>query len=126
MKKLHLIFQSVCLSTRKQKELELSILSGVVQGWEGTDALSLGDAIKIGSVAFGSEHKDRYLMLFSTHLVILSVSQRLSSFIYEVSQWYNLYYYFLNTALKLHLLPLFVHYYYFYMSYRKFPQSDSC
>ncbi|XP_060847442.1 rho guanine nucleotide exchange factor 7 isoform X3 [Rhopalosiphum padi] len=74
---------SVCLSTRKQKELELSILSGVVQGWEGTDALSLGDAIKIGSVAFGSEHKDRYLMLFSTHLVILSVSQRLSSFIYE-------------------------------------------
>jgi len=83
---INLIFQTVCLSTRKQKELELSILSGVVQGWEGTDALSLGDAIKIGSVAFGAEHKDRYLMLFSTHLVILSVSQRLSSFIYEVSQ----------------------------------------
>lgn len=78
------IFQTVCLSTRKQKELELSILNGVIQGWEGTEACSLGDAIKIGSVAFGSEHKDRYLMLFSTHIVILSVSQRLSSFIYEV------------------------------------------
>ncbi|XP_025425761.1 rho guanine nucleotide exchange factor 7 isoform X2 [Sipha flava] len=74
---------AICLSTRKQKELELSILSGVVQGWEGADACSLGDVIKIGSVAFGPEHKDRYLMLFSTHLVILSVSQRLSSFIYE-------------------------------------------
>lgn len=92
---MYLIFQGVCLSTRKQKELELSILSGVVQGWEGTDALSLGDAIKIGSVAFGSEHKDRYLMLFSTHLVILSVSQRLSSFIYEVSQFYNFIIFFL-------------------------------
>lgn len=50
------------------------------------DRCNLGDAIKIGSVAFGSEHKDRYLMLFSTQLVILSVSPRLSSFILEVRQ----------------------------------------
>ncbi|XP_050528412.1 rho guanine nucleotide exchange factor 7 [Daktulosphaira vitifoliae] len=74
---------ATCLSTRRQKELELSILSGVVQGWEGADAGSLGDVIKIGSVAFSPEYKDRYLVLFSTHLLILSVSQRLSSFIYE-------------------------------------------
>lgn len=64
----------------------MSILSGGIQGCENSDICNLGDAIKIGSVAFGSEHKDRYLMLFSTHLVILSVSQSLSSFIYEVSQ----------------------------------------
>lgn len=102
--------------------MELSILSGVVQGWEGTDALSLGDAIKIGSVAFGSEHKDRYLMLFSTHLVILSVSQRLSSFIYEVSQLYNLYYFFAyhNTIMifTASIYPLIM-----CVSYS--PQSDS-
>lgn len=83
---MYLIFQTVCLSTRKQKELELSILNGVIHGWEGSDACNLGDAIKIGSVAFGLEHKDRYLILFHTHLVILSVSRRLSSFIYEVSK----------------------------------------
>lgn len=78
------MFQAICLSTRKQKELELSILSGYVRGWETADVGSLGDVLKIGSVAFGPEHKDRYILLFSTHLVILSVSQRLSSFIYEV------------------------------------------
>jgi len=76
--------QSICLSTRKQKELELSILSGILIGWEGPDLNSFGESIKIGSVAFFPEHKDRYLMLFSTHLVILSVSQRISSFIHEV------------------------------------------
>jgi len=74
----------VCLSTRKQKELELSILNGFVRGWESENIGHLGSVIKIGSVAFGPEHKDRYLLLFSTHLVILSVSRRLSSFIYEV------------------------------------------
>lgn len=72
------------MSARKQKELELSILNGVIQGLDNADTRNLGDAIKIGSVAFGSEHKDRYLMLFSTQLVILSVSPSLSSFIYEV------------------------------------------
>jgi len=74
---------AICLSTRKQKELELSILNGNLIGWEGPDLSVFGESIKIGSVAFFPEHKDRYLMLFSTHLVILSVSQRISSFIYE-------------------------------------------
>lgn len=71
------------MSARKQKELELSIFNGVIRGWN--NPYNLDDAIKIGSVAFSPDNKDRYLMLFSTHLVILSVSQRLSSFIYEVS-----------------------------------------
>lgn len=38
----------------------------------------------MGSVAVGSQHHDRYFVLFPTTLVILSVSHRLSAFIYEV------------------------------------------
>ncbi len=38
----------------------------------------------MGSVAVGKEHKDRYFVLFGQYLVILSVSTRMSAFIYEV------------------------------------------
>lgn len=37
----------------------------------------------MGSVAIGPEHKDRYFVLFPQTLLILSVSQRMSAFIYE-------------------------------------------
>ena len=39
----------------------------------------------MGSVAVGKEHSDRYFVLFRTTLVMLSVSPRMSAFIYEVS-----------------------------------------
>lgn len=39
----------------------------------------------MGSVAVGSDHRDRYFVLFPQTLLILSVSQRMSAFIYEVS-----------------------------------------
>jgi Rho guanine nucleotide exchange factor 7 len=38
----------------------------------------------MGSVAVGPDHKDRYLVLFPSTLLILSVSSRMSAFIYEV------------------------------------------
>lgn len=38
----------------------------------------------MGSVAIGPEGKDRYFVLFPQTLLILSVSQRMSAFIYEV------------------------------------------
>ena len=38
----------------------------------------------MGSVAVGKEHSDRYFVLFRTTLVMLSVSPRMSAFIYEV------------------------------------------
>ncbi|XP_055588788.1 uncharacterized protein LOC129741107 isoform X2 [Uranotaenia lowii] len=74
---------SSCSATRRQKELELQILTGPIRGWQGQELSSLGEIIHMGSVAVGSEHKDRYFVLFSETLLILSVSQRMSAFKYE-------------------------------------------
>ncbi|XP_023023049.1 rho guanine nucleotide exchange factor 7 isoform X2 [Leptinotarsa decemlineata] len=74
---------SSCSATRRQKELELQVLTGPVRGWEGPSLTTLGDIIYMGSVAVGPQHHDRYFVLFPSTLVILSVSHRLSAFIYE-------------------------------------------
>jgi len=59
------------------------VLTGGVRGWEGEELSSLGEILHMGSVAVGPEHSDRYLVLFPSTLLILSVSSRLSGFIYE-------------------------------------------
>ncbi|KAG5898986.1 hypothetical protein JTB14_004705 [Gonioctena quinquepunctata] len=74
---------AACSATRRQKELELQVLTGPVRGWEGPSLTTLGDIIYMGSVATGPRHEDRYFVLFPSTLVILSVSHRLSAFIYE-------------------------------------------
>jgi len=75
---------SECAKLRRQKELELEVLSGSIRGWEGDQEVSAhGDILHMGSVAVGPEHKDRYLVLFHDVLLILSVSSRMSAFIYE-------------------------------------------
>lgn len=74
---------ATCLAIRRQKELELQVLTGPVKGWEGQSLISLGEIIYMGSVAVGPQHHDRYLVLFPTTLLILSVSPRFSTFIYE-------------------------------------------
>merc|ERR1719510_2453380 len=75
---------SECAKIRRQKELELEVLTGSIRGWEGDSEISsLGDIIHMGSVAIGPDHKDRYLVLFHQNLLILSVSSRMSAFIYE-------------------------------------------
>lgn len=83
------MFQNTCSATRRQKELELQVLTGPVRGWEGPSLTTLGDIIYMGSVAVGAQHHDRYFVLFPTTLVILSVSHRLSAFIYEVKKRLN-------------------------------------
>lgn len=60
------------------------MLTGPVRGWQGQELVTLGDIIHMGSVAVGPEHRDRYFVLFPQTLLILSVSQRMSAFIYEV------------------------------------------
>ncbi|XP_018329262.1 rho guanine nucleotide exchange factor 7 isoform X7 [Agrilus planipennis] len=72
-----------CAAIRRQKELELQVLTGPVRGWEGQSLSTLGEIIYMGSVAVGPQHHDRYLVLFPSTLLILSVSPRLSAFIYE-------------------------------------------
>ncbi|XP_068140639.1 uncharacterized protein RtGEF isoform X1 [Drosophila tropicalis] len=74
---------ATCSATRRQKELELQVLTGPVRGWQGQELSSLGDIIHMGSVAVGADHRDRYFVLFPQTLLILSVSQRMSAFIYE-------------------------------------------
>ncbi|XP_062549130.1 uncharacterized protein LOC134213800 isoform X2 [Armigeres subalbatus] len=74
---------SSCSATRRQKELELQILTGPIRGWQGQELSTLGEIIHMGSVAVGPEHKDRYFVLFPHTLLILSVSQRMSAFKYE-------------------------------------------
>ncbi|KAK6631943.1 hypothetical protein RUM44_006973 [Polyplax serrata] len=74
---------SACSAKRRQKEQELEILTGGVRGWEGEELSTLGEIIHMGSVAVGPFHRDRYLVLFPTTLLILSVSSRMSGFIYE-------------------------------------------
>nr|XP_040581499.1 rho guanine nucleotide exchange factor 7-like isoform X1 [Lepeophtheirus salmonis] len=74
-----------CAKARRQKELELEVLKGTIRNWEGEDLNSLGDILHIGPViaTISGEKKDRHFVLFSSTLLILSVSQRMSAFIYE-------------------------------------------
>jgi len=70
---------------RRQRELELEVLTGTIRGWEGEGMEQLGDIIKMGAVVMGHgpNKKDKYLVLFPSTLLMLSVSNRLSAFIYE-------------------------------------------
>jgi len=73
-----------CAKQRRQKELELEIMTGTIRGWEGEELMTLGDILHMGSVTVGSvDSKDRYFVLFPSTLLILSVSSRMSGFIYE-------------------------------------------
>jgi len=73
---------------RRHKELELEILTGTVRGWEGENIDQMGDIITMGCVSVHNatavnKQDDRYLVLFPSTLLILSVSSRMSAFIYE-------------------------------------------
>lgn len=74
---------SACAALRRQKELELQVITGEVRGWPGGELASLGDVLHMGSVAVGPSHQDRYLVLFPSALLLLSVSKRVSAFVYE-------------------------------------------
>jgi len=70
---------------RRQKELELEVLTGTIRDWEGDSMDQLGEIVKMGAVVTGSGaiKKDKYLVLFPSTLLMLSASNRLSAFIYE-------------------------------------------
>lgn len=46
---------------RRQKELELQILTGPIRGWQGEELSTMGDIIHMGSVAVGNEVSSRNL-----------------------------------------------------------------
>ncbi|XP_023591248.1 rho guanine nucleotide exchange factor 6 isoform X2 [Trichechus manatus latirostris] len=76
-----------CQDLRKRKQLELQILSEPIQAWEGEDIKTLGNVIFMSQVMvqYGAceEKEERYLMLFSSVLIMLSASPRMSGFIYQ-------------------------------------------
>lgn len=72
-----------CSALRRQKELQLEVVSGQVVGWDRGTLAVLGEVQTMGSVAVLPDHTDRYLVVFPNHLVILSVSLRMSNFIFQ-------------------------------------------
>ncbi|XP_048192905.1 rho guanine nucleotide exchange factor 6 isoform X2 [Perognathus longimembris pacificus] len=76
-----------CQDLRKRKQLELQILSEPIQAWEGEDIKTLGNVIFMSQVMvqYGTseDKEERYLLLFSSVLLMLSASPRMSGFIYQ-------------------------------------------
>uniref|UniRef100_H2Z1B9 DH domain-containing protein n=1 Tax=Ciona savignyi TaxID=51511 RepID=H2Z1B9_CIOSA len=76
----------ICQDTRKRKETEQHILNSTIQGWEGESLSQLGQVLFLSSATCligNDEKKERHLLLFSSALLILSASPRLSGFRYE-------------------------------------------
>ncbi|XP_051825286.1 rho guanine nucleotide exchange factor 6 isoform X5 [Antechinus flavipes] len=76
-----------CQDLRKKKQLELQILSETIQGWEGDDIKTLGNVIFMSQVMVqcgnNEEKEERYFLLFSSVLLMVSASPRMSGFIYQ-------------------------------------------
>lgn len=64
------VFKDIASSSsaiRRQKELELQILTGPIRGWEGDDLSTMGEILHMGSVAVGKEVSVNALSLFVKH-----------------------------------------------------------
>lgn len=76
-----------CQDLRKRKQLELQILSEPIQAWEGDDIKTLGNVIFMSQVVIQhgacEEKEERYFLLFSSVLIMLSASPRMSGFMYQ-------------------------------------------
>lgn len=60
------VFKDIASSSsaiRRQKELELQILTGPIRGWEGEDLSTMGEILHMGSVAVGKEVSLRHLII---------------------------------------------------------------
>ena len=83
-----------CQEVWKRKELELQILTGAIRSWEGDNIKTLGSVVYMSQVLIqcaGSEEKNESHLLFPNILLMLSVSPRMSGFIYQVKHILNLY-----------------------------------
>ena len=75
-----------CQEVWKRKELELQILTGAIRSWEGDNIKTLGSVVYMFQVLIqcaGSEEKNESHLLFPNILLMLSVSPRMSGFIYQ-------------------------------------------
>ncbi|XP_025053930.1 uncharacterized protein LOC106721907 [Alligator sinensis] len=79
--------QGAALWGRTQEELTNFLITQPVQGWEGRNIQSLGEIVWSSLVLLRSCHmeemSERYLVLFSFQLLILSVDHNKKAFVYE-------------------------------------------
>lgn len=76
------VFKDIASSSsaiRRQKELELQILTGPIRGWEGEELSSMGEIIHMGSVAVGKEVSSLHALYESlfTHRISFAASRPL-------------------------------------------------
>ncbi|XP_038161286.1 rho guanine nucleotide exchange factor 7b isoform X1 [Cyprinodon tularosa] len=76
-----------CDEVRKKKGLELEILTEPIRNWEGDDIKTLGPVLHMSQVKVHTqncqESGECYLLLFPHSLLMISVSLRMSGFIYQ-------------------------------------------
>lgn len=85
-------FVSICLEIRRLKEMEIEVMMGNIKNWpsDGTTIEELGQVFHMGPVFVTHSPNegdvilnDRYLVLFEKDLLLLSVSEEMTSFNFE-------------------------------------------
>nr|KAG5687919.1 hypothetical protein BaRGS_014368 [Batillaria attramentaria] len=86
LKELERHIENSCMEIRKLKEMEYEILTSNIRGWEGEEIRQLGEVLHLSQVKLHTQTGEKYeriFVLFSSALVMLSMSPRLSSYQYE-------------------------------------------
>ena len=79
-----------CLEVRRHKEMELEVMLGNIKNWPSNIPAveTFGPIVRMNLVNVtppsSAASKDRYLVLFENHLLILSISREMTSFNFEV------------------------------------------
>lgn len=85
-------FVSICLEIRRLKEMEIEVMMGNIKNWptDGPTIEDLGQVFHMGPVFVTHSPdggdvalSDRYLVLFEKYLLLLSVSEEMTSFNFE-------------------------------------------
>ncbi|XP_071476868.1 rho guanine nucleotide exchange factor 7-like isoform X1 [Diadema antillarum] len=74
-----------CQMMRKRKEIELDIMTGPIQGWEGEQEIQvLGEVHEMvqGTVMVEGTKSERFFLVFHQYLVILSPTSGMNGFIF--------------------------------------------
>ncbi len=76
-----------CIRVRKLKEVELEIMTGTIQDWEGEPIDTYGDVIKFlnAAIMVDGVKKERFCLLFPSCLVVMSATPNMNGYIFQVS-----------------------------------------
>ncbi|XP_030837848.1 rho guanine nucleotide exchange factor 7 isoform X2 [Strongylocentrotus purpuratus] len=73
-----------CQAMRKRKEIELDIMTGPIQGWEGDEIHHLGEVIEMtqGAVYIDGAKCERFFLVFHQCFIMLSPTSGMNGFIF--------------------------------------------